>query len=64
MRGISIESSVLKFKHQKREFTITDTPGDEDYIKNMIASMTLNDAAILIIDARFGRFEDGIKRGG
>ena len=45
-------------------YTIIDTPGHRDYIKNMITGTSQADAAVLVIGSGIGEFEAGISKEG
>ncbi len=53
-QGITIDSSRIFFKTKKRDYTIIDSPGHVEFIKNMITGASKAEAAILIIDAKEG----------
>jgi len=63
-RGISIDISLWKFQTEKFNFTIIDTPGHRDFIKNTITGTSQSDVALLIIDSSHGGFEAGVRKDG
>jgi elongation factor 1-alpha len=63
-RGITIDIALWKFESPKYFFTIIDAPGHRDFIKNMLTGTSQADAAILIIAAKKGEFEDGFSSEG
>jgi len=52
--GITIDTTQVEFKTAKRSYTLIDTPGHREFLKNMITGTTRADAAILVIDASQG----------
>ena len=53
-RGITIGVAYRYFSTEKRKFIIADTPGHEQYTRNMATGASTCDLAILLIDARKG----------
>lgn len=53
-QGITIDVAYRYFSTQRRAFIAADTPGHEQYTRNMATGASTADAAILLIDARKG----------
>lgn len=53
-QGITIDVAYRYFSTEKRKFIIADTPGHEQYTRNMATGASTCDLAILLIDARKG----------
>ena len=53
-QGITIDVAYRYFSTAKRKFIIADTPGHEQYTRNMATGASTCDLAILLIDARKG----------
>ncbi|MDM4014333.1 sulfate adenylyltransferase subunit CysN [Roseiconus lacunae] len=53
-QGITIDVAYRYFSTAKRKFIIADTPGHEQYTRNMATGGSTADLAILMIDARHG----------
>ena len=63
-RGLTINISLTEFRGQNYTFNLIDAPGHSDFVKNLITGASQADAAILMVSAHKGEFEDGIKRTG
>lgn len=50
-QGITIDVAYRYFATAKRKFIIADTPGHEQYTRNMVTGASTADAAIVLIDA-------------
>ncbi|WP_114324680.1 sulfate adenylyltransferase subunit CysN [Candidatus Colwellia aromaticivorans] len=53
-QGITIDVAYRYFSTDKRKFIIADTPGHEQYTRNMATGASTCDIAIILIDARYG----------
>ncbi len=53
-QGITIDVAYRYFATPRRKFIIADTPGHEQYTRNMVTGASTADAAIILIDARKG----------
>ncbi len=53
-QGITIDVAYRYFATARRKFIIADTPGHEQYTRNMATGASQADLAILLIDARYG----------
>jgi bifunctional enzyme CysN/CysC len=53
-QGITIDVAYRYFSTERRKFIVADTPGHEQYTRNMVTGASTADAAILLIDARKG----------
>jgi len=53
-QGITIDVAYRFFSTEKRKFIVADTPGHEQYTRNMVTGASTADAAIILIDARRG----------
>jgi bifunctional enzyme CysN/CysC len=53
-QGITIDVAYRHFSSQAREFLIADTPGHEEFVRNMASGASHVDAAVLLVDASRG----------
>ena len=53
-QGITIDVAYRFFSTPKRKFIVADTPGHEQYTRNMVTGASTADLAILLVDARNG----------
>ncbi len=53
-QGITIDVAYRFFATERRKFIVADTPGHEQYTRNMITGASTADVAIILVDARKG----------
>jgi len=53
-QGITIDVAYRFFSSARRKFIVADTPGHEQYTRNMVTGASTADLAVLLIDARKG----------
>ena len=53
-QGITIDVAYRCFPTDKRKFIVADTPGHEQYTRNMVTGASTADAALILVDARKG----------
>lgn len=53
-QGITIDVAYRFFATEKRKFIVADTPGHEQYTRNMVTGASTADLAVILIDARRG----------
>src|ERR1700728_4604660 len=53
-QGITIDVAYRYFSTDKRKFIVADTPGHEQYTRNMVTGASTADLAVILIDARKG----------
>ncbi|HEU0311624.1 MAG TPA: sulfate adenylyltransferase subunit CysN [Sphingomicrobium sp.] len=56
-QGITIDVAYRFFATAKRKFIVADTPGHEQYTRNMVTGASTADLALLLVDARKGLLE-------
>src|SRR5690554_1774885 len=62
-QGITIDTSQIWFKTDRRGYVIIDAPGHKEFLKNMITGAASADAAVLVIDANEGIQEQSRRHG-
>jgi sulfate adenylyltransferase large subunit len=53
-QGITIDVAYRYFQTKRRKFIIADTPGHEQYTRNMVTGASTADLSIILVDARKG----------
>ena len=53
-QGITIDVAYRFFSTDRRKFVVADTPGHEQYTRNMVTGASTADVAVILIDARQG----------
>jgi bifunctional enzyme CysN/CysC len=56
-QGITIDVAYRFFSTSNRKFIVADTPGHEQYTRNMVTGASTADVAVILIDARKGVLE-------
>ena len=56
-QGITIDVAYRFFATTRRSFIIADTPGHEQYTRNMVTGASTADLSLILVDARRGLFE-------
>src|SRR5882724_4566783 len=56
-QGITIDVAYRYFATPRRSFIIADTPGHEQYTRNMVTGASTADLAVILVDARNGVLE-------
>ena len=62
-QGITIDVAYRYFETDKRKFIVADTPGHEQYTRNMVTGASNSDVAIILIDAEAGITEQSKRHG-
>ena len=62
-QGITIDTTRLHFKTEKRDYVIIDAPGHKEFLKNMVSGAASAEAAILMVDAKEGIKEQSKRHG-
>ncbi|GJL79481.1 MAG: adenylyl-sulfate kinase [Nitrospinaceae bacterium] len=62
-QGITIDTSQIFFKTQKRHYVIIDAPGHKEFLKNMVTGAADAESALLLIDAYEGVQEQSRRHG-
>ncbi|MGF6177815.1 sulfate adenylyltransferase subunit CysN [Ensifer sp. 4252] len=53
-QGITIDVAYRYFSTAKRKFVVADTPGHEEYTRNMVTGASTADLAIILVDSQHG----------
>jgi bifunctional enzyme CysN/CysC len=53
-QGITIDVAYRFFASERRKYIVADTPGHEQYTRNMVTGASTADAAVVLVDARIG----------
>jgi bifunctional enzyme CysN/CysC len=53
-QGVTIDVAYRYFETPRRRFILADTPGHEQYTRNMVTGASLSELAVLLVDARKG----------
>jgi sulfate adenylyltransferase large subunit len=56
-QGITIDVAYRYFQTPRRKFVLADTPGHEQYTRNMVTGASTADVALILVDARNGVLE-------
>jgi bifunctional enzyme CysN/CysC len=62
-QNITMDTTRVPFRTERRAFTIIDAPGHKEFLKNMITGAASADAAILMVDANEGLREQTRRHG-
>lgn len=62
-QGITIDTTQIWFKTEKRNYVIIDAPGHKEFLKNMVSGAANSEAAVLVIDANEGVKEQSKRHG-
>ena len=62
-QGVTIDTSQIWFRTDKRNYVIIDAPGHKEFLKNMVTGAAASDAAVLVIDAEEGVREQSRRHG-
>src|SRR3954454_16894152 len=53
-QGITIDVAYRYFSTERRKFIVADTPGHEQYTRNMVTGASTAELAVILVDARHG----------
>lgn len=62
-QGITIDTTQIWFRTEKRPYVIIDAPGHKEFLKNMVTGAASSEAALLLIDAAEGVQEQSRRHG-
>ena len=62
-QGITIDTTQIRFRTERRPYVIIDAPGHKEFLKNMVTGAANSEAALLLIDAAEGVQEQSRRHG-
>ncbi|MDX6750706.1 adenylyl-sulfate kinase [Geminicoccaceae bacterium 1502E] len=62
-QGITIDTTQIRFRTERRPYVIIDAPGHKEFLKNMVTGAASAEAALLLIDAHEGVQEQSRRHG-
>ena len=62
-QGITIDTTQIPFRTEKRDYVIIDAPGHKEFLKNMVSGAASAEVALLLIDAEEGIQEQSKRHG-
>jgi bifunctional enzyme CysN/CysC len=62
-QGITIDTTQIRFRTERRPYVIIDAPGHKEFLKNMVTGAASAEAALLLIDAAEGVQEQSRRHG-
>ncbi len=62
-QNITIDTTQIWFRSQKREYVLIDAPGHKEFLKNMVTGAASAEAALLLVDAKEGVQEQSRRHG-
>lgn len=62
-RGMTVESTVVPFQSGSFSYTAIDTPGNSDFVKNLLSVTSMADVAVLVVPAPVKEFEAAVDSG-
>ncbi len=62
-QGITIDTTQIRFRTERRPYVIIDAPGHKEFLKNMVTGAARAEAALLVIDAAEGVREQSRRHG-
>ena len=62
-QGVTIDTTQIRFRNDRRDYMIIDAPGHKEFLKNMVTGAASAEAAVLVVDAQDGVGEQSRRHG-
>jgi elongation factor 1-alpha len=63
-RGLTVDSKLAGFATARLDVSLLDTPGCDDYVKNMLGGAAQSEAAVVVVSADAAELDASLAEGG